>query len=113
MTDDLSTLLADLPDDALLPVGWIRARLRAPVAPKSDGLADLSCDVVAKQLGRKPGTIRGWCARGEIEGAYRLNDREWRIPAASLRAYLDKAAERKDPRNGAAPDLGSWRRIKR
>src|SRR4051812_3736413 len=106
MIDDLTTLLTDLPDDALVPIRWIRARLRAPATTRADGIADLSAADVAKQLGRKPGTVRGWCARGEIQGAYRLNDREWRIPSSSLRAYLDTAAANNgESANGEVPDL--------
>lgn len=106
----LAKLLEKLPDAAMLPVGWLRAQLQQPETT-DDGVGDLSCADVARELGRTPGCIRGWCARGEIADAYRLNKREWRIPRASLRGYLAKQAQRKD----AAADvgtvnLGSWRK---
>jgi hypothetical protein len=104
---DLSKLLADLPDEALIPVGWVRARLDAPAPVEADG--DLSCADVAALLRRKPGTIRGWCFRKEISGAYLLNGRDWRIPRKSLRAYLDKQAAGKSV-DRTPVDLSSWRK---
>ena len=88
---ELSALLADLPDEAMIPVGWVRARLDTPVLVEADG--DLSCSDVAAILHRRPGTIRGWCFRKEIPGSYLLNGKSWMIPRKSLRAYLDKQSE--------------------
>ena len=107
---ELAKLLVHLPDDALVPVGWLRAQLRRPDVGQDDGVGDLSCADVAKMLGRTPGTIRGWCHRGEIAGAGRLNGREWRIPRASLRAYLAAHGSKKSEPNTEAVDLGSWRK---
>ena len=110
MTDEqLAKLLSDLPDDALVPVRWVRARLQRP-AITDDGVGDLSCADVAKTLGRTPGCIRSWCARAEIQGAYRLNGREWRIPRTSLRQYLDAQAQQKRDVVAGPVNLGSWRR---
>jgi hypothetical protein len=107
MVTDLSKLIAELPDDALLPVAWVRARLASPLPEETVG--DLSCADVATALHRKSGTIRGWCFRGELVGAYRLNGRDWRIPRAWLRAYLDLQSAGKSPVNVEHVDLGSWR----
>ena len=110
----LAALLATLPDSALLPVAWLRARLEAPAAGATEPIGDLSCAAVAKALGRQAGTVRGWCARGEIPGAYRLNGREWRVPQASLRTYLERQGARRGPAETDGPtDLGSWRRSAR
>jgi len=103
---ELSKILSELPDDALVPVSWIRARLDAPALVEADG--DLSCADVAALLHRKPGTVRGWCYRGEIVGAYRLNSRDWRVPRQALRVYLD-AQSNGSPKTGAPVDLGEWR----
>jgi excisionase family DNA binding protein len=110
---DLATILDALPDDALVPVWWLRRQLELAAGTRADEIVvDFSCAEVAEQLGRTPGTIRGWCARGEIPGAYRLNTREWRIPRAGLRSYLDQQSERRRDRDPAGPvDLGSWRRL--
>ena len=107
----LRALLEALPDDALLPVKWVKAHLEAPACASSGAVvADLSAVDVAAELGRRPGTIRGWFARGDFPGAYRLHGREWRVPRAALRAYLDRqAAARRDDGDAGAVDLGSWR----
>src|SRR5713101_6101688 len=104
----LSRLLAQFPDDALVPVRWLRVQLRQTAAVQADGVADLSCADVAAELNRTPGTIRGWCQRGEIAGAYRLNKKEWRIPRASLREYLDAHGAKRGEQNAETVDLGSW-----
>lgn len=106
--EQLVTLLSLLPDAALVPVGWLRAQLQRPEIA-DDGVADLSCADVAKRLDRRPGTIRAWCQRGEMAGAYRLNKKEWRIPRASVRAYLDAQAKQGRVVNAGPVDLGSWR----
>lgn len=108
---DLAALLAELPDEAMVPVRWLRARLADGGARASDEpfVGDRSCAEVAKLLGRTPGCVRSWCARGELE-AYRLNGREWRIPQASLRVYLDRSAAKPVPQSAGAVDLSSWRR---
>ena len=107
---DLSALLAELPDEAMIPVGWVRARLDSPMPEEADG--DLSCSDVAAILHRRPGTIRGWCFRKEIPGCYLLNGKSWLIPRASLRAYLDKQSKGK-PVDTRPVDLGSWRKTAR
>jgi len=103
----LARLLDPFPDDALVPVRWLRAQLQRP-ALADDGVGDLSCVDVAKLLRRKPGTIRGWCQRGEIK-AYQLNGKEWRIKRADLRTYLDTHGTKRSEQTAAAVDLGSWR----
>ena len=76
-------------------------------------VADYTCEQIAAQLGRTAACVRAWCRAGHLAGAYRLNGREWRIPPAGLRAYLD--AERNGRRKmhtrrrGGAVDLASWR----
>lgn len=110
---DLRDALRDLPDEALVPVRWVRERLDGDgEAGGDESIGDLSTADVADALDRAPGTIRAWCARGEIPGAYRLHGREWRIPRVSLRRYLDEQAtgKRKTGRKGEPVDLGSWRK---
>ena len=82
-----------------------------------DRLADLTVNEVAKELGRSPSAIRGWCAIGHIPGAYKLRGREWRIPQAALSEFIGRQANKQEPvctpshrKRGA--DLGSWRRLR-
>lgn len=114
----LALLLAELPDDALVPVRWLRVHLQVPAVTPNDALVDLSCEEVAKQLGRKPSTIRGWAASGVLPRCYRLRGREYRIPQSSLAEFLARAQRQEEPEpeqaGSATPvDLGAWRRVKR
>ncbi len=82
-----------------------------------DRLADLTVSEVAEKLGRRPSTVRGWCAAGKIEGAYKFRGKEWRMPGTGLREFLSHQANGLRPagpplnRNRSA-DLGSWRRLR-
>ena len=120
---DAAALLLDelkpLPGTALVPVEWIRQRLEATAPPpEREAIVDLSCEEVAKQLGRKPSTIRGWAASGVLPRCYRLRGREYRIPQSSLAEFLARAQRQEEPEpeqaGSATPvDLGAWRRVKR
>ena len=109
---ELSKLLSQLPDEATVPVSWVRAQLDAPVL--EDAIGDYSCAQAATTLGVKPGTVRGFCFRGEMPGSYLFHGKSWRIPRASLRAYLDNASKEKSHVSGEnSADLGSWRKQRR
>ncbi|MFG1691134.1 helix-turn-helix domain-containing protein [Gemmatimonadota bacterium] len=104
-----NTWLDGLPDDALLPVKFIREQL----GDAEDVEVDLTLEGVAEKVGRSISTVRGWCSSEKLKGAYRMNGREWRIPPASLEAYLDGQREgKREPRrrDGGPVDLGSWRK---
>ena len=108
---DLSKLIANLPDDALVPVGWVRARLAAPLPEETVG--DLSCADIGKVLDRKPGTVRAWLFRGELKG-YRLNGKDWRCTRAELRRYLDAQGGAGSHVGEKSPvNIGSWREKRR
>jgi excisionase family DNA binding protein len=109
-------LLDQLPGESLVPVHWVRELLSTEQTDNTDPLADLTAEQVAAALGRCASTIRSWCAAGQIE-AYKLNNREWRIPREALRAYQDaqspnKVDNGKGFRPGREYDLGSWRKLK-
>lgn len=123
----LRVYLALLPAGALVPLPRevVADLLDAPQAgePAPGALPppDLDVGALAKRWGRKPGTIRAWCERGTLPGAYRRNRREWRVPVAAVLAFEE--AGRKDGeapaaispapapvRRGRAPDLGAWRK---
>lgn len=84
---ELLRAISGLPDEALVPVGWIRGRLGA----RGEVEVDLTVEQVAAELSRAPSTVRGWLGAGELAG-YKLRGREWRVPRASLRAFLDREA---------------------
>lgn len=71
-----------LPDEASVPVGWVREKIGAgePVE------VDLTLEEFAAMLDRRPSTVRGWMP---IEGAYKFRGREWRIPHQAAQRYLD------------------------
>ena len=108
---DLSTLEA-LPDEALVPVRWVRGLIESIESGDCSEIGHTVLEVAAA-TNRAPSTVRTWCAEGRLPGARRLRGREWRIPAAALRALLDgdtpdrpeAVARLSVPRGG----LGAWR----
>lgn len=104
LRDDLD----GLPDDALVPVGWVRERLSDDGAAADAPVADLTVQEVAEELDRAPSTVRGWLGSGDLEG-YRLRGREWRVPREALAAFLEE--ERSGVREEEPADLGSWREV--
>ena len=97
-----------------LQADWLREQLATE--PEDEALADLTVEQVAAELDRSPSTIRGWLGSGELSG-YRLNGREWRVPRAAVREYLDgqRNGTGKEARrtNAKAADLSAWRRERR
>jgi excisionase family DNA binding protein len=55
-------------------------------------LTDLTVPEAAEILGRRPSTVRGWCASGELR-AYKLRGREYRITREALREFQDQEAD--------------------
>lgn len=72
--------------------------------------ADLTVAQLAEHLGRQPSTVRGWCERGELPNAYRLNGREWRIPPAAVETFLNRQRPRTKRQGGAS--LSDWRAVR-
>lgn len=82
-------------------------------ASAPDSFADLTVEQLATRLGRSPSTVRTWLGEGRLSGAYRLRGREWRIPPAALRAFLDREARGEvsaSEQRQSQVDLGAWRR---
>ena len=109
-------ILEGMPDGAAvtLPVQWLRAQLvdDGKDAAAEDSIADLSVSEVAAELGRSPATIRSWCSAGEIPGAYKLKNREWRIPRPGYRKFFASQrnrARQSPPRRRRHAELGAWR----
>jgi hypothetical protein len=72
----------------------------------------LTCKAVGAILGRHHSTVRGMCERRELTGAYRHRGKEWRVPPASVQAYLADQRE-SGPRRRSSPvaDLSAWRKV--
>jgi helix-turn-helix protein len=93
-----------LPKAALLEAlagGSSQTSAIAPAPPGDRTVAEL-----AVQFHRKPSTVRGWLEAGRFPGAYKLRDRDWRVPAAALDAFL---AQERAPRPARGARLSAWR----
>ena len=89
----MKEVLAELPDDALVPVGWLRDATRQEKGAGSEALLPVA--EVARRCGRAESTVRAWCAAGELPGAFKLQGVAWRVPESSLKKFV---AEQQDPR---------------
>ena len=77
-------------------------------AEPDDLVVDLTVGEVGEALGRSASTVRGWCARGELPGSYRLNGREWRVPKASIGRWAG-ASRGSAGRSCLAESRWTWR----
>jgi hypothetical protein len=71
---------------------------------------DLTCVTAGAILGRHASTVRAMCERGELPGAYRQHQREWRIPPAAIDSYRSSQRTSRPTRKTDTTDLGNWRR---
>lgn len=100
----LRALLDTLPAETLVPVSWVRLVLAEGPAPTTAPTApapDLTVPQVAERFGRKASTVREWCEHRYFPGAYKLREREWRVPLAGVQAFED--AERRRAPSAARP----------
>lgn len=114
----LRDALSPLPDTALVPVSWVRSLLDAEPAVPVD-TPDLTVAAFARLMGRSPATVRGWCERGVIVGAFKLPGARrraaWRIPAASVQAFRLRGNTPGLVVSTEAPagDITAWRHVRR
>jgi hypothetical protein len=104
----------------LVPREWVLA-IVGESGPPGPVEVDLTIPEVAALFKRAPSTIRGWCDEQILPGAYRNRGREWRIPAAAVRAFQERERHR-DP-NAPSPrpvsarpsarlsSLSDWRHV--
>lgn len=115
-TRHLMERLQSMPPGSTVPVEWVCAQIAAEgVSTKGEreSLEDLDVPAVAAVVKRAPSTVRGWLGGGLIPEAYRLQGRDWRVPRAALRRFLDRQTA--EPTSKPAPrrrgaDLGEWRK---
>ena len=114
--DELHTLYESMPPGSAinLPRADIGQLLDELTSPDGDPreVSDLTLPEVADRVGLAPSTVRGWCSRGLLTGAYRLSGRDWRISAAALGAFLEAQGTRQaasSKGSSAVTDLSAWR----
>ena len=100
--------LQALPRGSLVPVDWVLELLGdgptgRPGAPGP--VVDLNVPDLAFLFKKKPSTVRAWIERGDFPGAYKLNGKEWRVPAAAVEAF-----QKAQQAAGDDGDLAAWRR---
>lgn len=98
-----------------LPVDWVRCQLE--LEPAENKIAgDLTVSDVARELGRKPNTVRDWVRSGQLRG-YLFRGREYRVTRAALNDFIEAQRQKSGPAPGRSSekvaDLGSWRRFRR
>lgn len=100
--------LQSLPRGSLVPVDWVLELLGdgqdGPARPSAPTV-DLNVADLALLFKKKPSTVRAWIERGDFPGVYKLNGKEWRVPAAAVEAF-QKAQQRAAD---ADDDLSAWR----
>lgn len=119
LRERLERLLEDLPPGGSVTFqrSALEELLEASTEPRGgreEPIADLTVPELAKELNRSESTVRGWCADGLINGAYKLRGREWRIPRAAARRFLEREADGETNRSGPAlggpeTSLSAWR----
>ena len=60
-------------------------------------------------MNRASSTVRGWLIAGMLRG-YKLNNRDWRVPRAALREYLEAQATQSSETPGEV-DITAWRKV--
>lgn len=123
--DELELALADVPahelPDALGEIEkqraliWLRLQRKDPTPDREPEpvTPDLTVAEAARIVGRAESTVRTWLDAGMIPEAYKLNNRDWRIPQRALDHFLERQrnGETKKIGTGAkdAGELSAWR----
>lgn len=104
----LPDAIAALPDEALVPIRWVKQVLaEAPTEPSQHRV--LTTGEAADQLGYSSPTWREWCEAGEIDGAYRDEGEAgmWRLP---LPACLEHLARLQSKALNRRRKRGPWKK---
>ncbi len=108
----LRDALSQLPDDALVPVQWVRRHLDAEQTEAAGREVLLTVRQVAERYERSKSTVRGWCASGELSGAFKLHRTAWRIPESALEHFdvrQQLGSRRCALGQAESTDLAKWR----
>lgn len=93
----------------LVDVGTLETALRD--SETEDTGRDLTVDDLCRRYGRKGSCVRSWLEAGRFVGAFKLNNREWRVPADAVRAF--DAGNTGSATRRCTADLGSWRKVRK
>lgn len=91
-----------------MPVDWVLELMgdgQIAAARPGTPAVDLNVADLALLFKKRPSTVRAWIERGDFPGSYKLNGKEWRVPAAAVEAF--QKAQRAATDDG---DLSDWRR---
>ena len=115
LVDRLRTIIDGMPDggSVSLPVTWLRDQL----AQEGDGPGVgrlLTLGEAGAIVGRSASTVRTWANSGQLEGAFKLQNRSWTIPESALQRFIERqqSGEHEPPtvRESGPVDLGAWRK---
>ena len=111
----LRAMVEHMPPDAsvTLSVDWLRAQL----VDEGDGPGVgrlLTLGEAGAIVGRSASTVRTWANSGQLEGAFKLQNRSWTIPESALQRFIERqqSGEHEPPtvQESGPVDLGAWRR---
>ena len=115
LVDRLLAVIDGMPDggSVSLPVTWLRDLLDAE--GESSGVGRLlTLEEAGELVGRSSSTIRTWANSGQLDGAFKLQNRSWRIPESAVQRFIERqqSVEHEPPtvRNSRPVDLGDWRK---
>ncbi len=114
LVDRLRAIVEPMPADAsvTLSVAWLRDLLAAEGdSPGLDRL--LALEEAGEVVGRSPSTIRTWANSDQLEGAFKLQGRSWRIPESAIQRFVERQQssehEPRTVRNSGSVDISAWR----
>jgi len=116
LRSDLEAIINGMPpgSSVSLPVDWLCGLLSEAMAAGNEPDELLTLEQVAERVGRATSTLRTWCNTGKLEGAFRLNGRDWRVPSTGLQKFIEGQKNSPKTKNGGGrgkvEDLSSWRR---
>lgn len=97
-----------------VPRAWLLEALEGAEADQGDTagpVVDFTVGEIAARYRKAASTVRSWCERGVLPGAYRRAGREWRIPPEAVTAYEDARRRPRAIGAGGAVDMGDWRSV--
>ena len=113
LADRIRAIVDPMPDDGAvtLSVAFLRGLLDAEGSEPGTGRL-LTLEQAGEIVGRSPSTIRTWANSDQLEGAFKLQNRSWRIPESALQHFIERQQADEPPavKAGAPVDLGSWRK---